>query len=212
MANKYKIMLYNNGRRVKCFGDYPSLTVVLHKFEEFINTNLILFPKLSNFNGFAMDYELVILGPPEAKNIRLAVDEIGRNITLQSPDNYTLRKIEKYFIEDVFTNKFTREQFFFADFVKRYVVVDNGTKIFYCVNNKLLIEYVDIDEYELFVLKNEEDCIRLNNLIRDFCVSTKLYHNIFLPKIDYSTTQQIFDLLESRYKIERAYMIRQSTR
>lgn len=209
---RYKIVLYNAGKRIKCLGTFDKYS----EANEFYQLNLvpknIFFPKISDWRGRQTDFELVLLGPPEGQNIDHIRDEIGRKVALTAPDGYTIKKISEYFVEETFLHKNTGQKLQFKDLVKRFVLGKPGTKLFHSIKNKLVIEYADIDDLDLFTLKNQSDAVRLNNIIRDFCMNAGIETNLYFPNMEKDLRIMVYKMCEDRLGLSRRYMTRESTR
>jgi hypothetical protein len=55
------------------------------------------------------------------------------------------------------------------------------TVIITTINNKLVLEYFENEHIDLFVVKNNDDSMRLNQLIKDFCNANKKNNFMFFP-------------------------------
>ena len=64
----YKIILYNNGKRVKVIKKYNTYTNAIKKYKELLDSNVVYFPKQTLWNGVKTDYELVLTAPIKNKS------------------------------------------------------------------------------------------------------------------------------------------------
>jgi hypothetical protein len=209
---RYKIVLYNAGKRVKCFGTFDKYSEANRIYQLNLATNKVLFPKLSAWGGKETDFELLLLGPPEGKHIDHTRDEYGRRIALKASEGHTIKKLSPYLIEETFVWKNKKKKVQFKDLVRECIVKKSGIKTFHTVKNKLVIEYLSNDQLDVFVLKTQDDAVRLNDTIREFCHANEIHSNMYFAYLSAEARKLMYDLVEDRLGIPRKYMSRESTR
>jgi hypothetical protein len=167
---------------------------------------------LTDLKGEKTDFELVLLGPPEGKNINHVRDELGRKITLKTSGNYTLKRIEPYYVEETFKHKNSETYYEFKEFAKTFLLKDEAPKVFMAITNKMVMEYMDSEEVHLFILKTEDDATRLIESVQEFCYSGGIHDHLFFPYTSIETRKQIYDKLEKSLGVTRSYLQKVSTR
>ena len=75
-----------------------------------------------------------------------------------------------------------------------------------------IVEYFENEEIDVFVLKNQEDSLRLNETIKVFSQTNGLINFIFFTDPTIDTVKRVYDALEENYGISREWMARTSTR
>jgi hypothetical protein len=91
-------------------------------------------------------------------------------------------------------------------------VNSGNTRVILSFNNKLVIEYFENERLDVFVLKNQEDSLRLNETIKVFTQTNGLTNFIFFNDPTIDTVRRVYDALEANYGISREWMARTSTR
>ncbi len=211
MGSSYKILLYNAGKRIKLLGKTKTYSECIKVYDNLLKANNIFFPKKYNWLGKETDYELVLIGPKSGTPIKHFRNDLGALVKVKSGGDFVVKKINPYSIEESFKHKNSGTTFDFKGLVKNFLV-SNETKVIISINNKLVIEYFENDNIDVFVLKNRDDSQRLNDTIKGFSYSNGLTNFIFFndPAID--AIKRIYDLLEENYGISREWMARVSTR
>jgi len=120
--------------------------------------------------------------------------------------------VTSYCVEETFKHKNTNTKHTFKTLVKDFLINNGNTRVILSINNKLVIQYFETDDLDVFVLKNREDSQRLNDTIKNFSYSNGLVNFIFFNDPTIDTIKPIYDALEERYGISREWMSRVSTR
>jgi uncharacterized protein (DUF488 family) len=212
VSKQYKILLYNNGKRVKVIDQIDTYTNAVKVYNEILKDNVCFFPKEYNWLGEPTDYELVMIGPKSGTSIKHFRNEMGALVKVKPKGNFVIKKINEYKIEEVFKHKNTGDKHTFRTLVKQFLVNNNNTKVVLSMNNKLVIEYFENEEIDVFVLKNQEDSLRLNETIKVFSQTNGLINFIFFTDPTIDTVKRVYDALEENHGISREWMARTSTR
>lgn len=207
----YKVILYNGGRRIKCFGHFWKYGDAIRKYNQLMEENQVYFPKKIMRDGSPADYELGITGPPEGKNIDYLRNELGTLIKVKPKGNFVMKKIEPFEIEEEFLYKNTNEVLDFKSLVKRFIVNSDKTNVIYCLNNKVVIEYFENDDIDLFAIKSVDDAIRLSDLIKEFTYANSLSNFIFFTEPTKENKIRLYDKLEEKLGLNRLYLQKTST-
>lgn len=207
----YKIVLYNSGNRIKLMEVFDKYGDAIRKYNQLLEENQVFFPKQYMWNGVKSDYELVLTGPKESKKIEHVRDEYGKLIEIVPKGDFIIKQINTYEVEELITHKNTGDKHNFRSFTKSFLI-SSLTKIVTSLNNKLVIEYFENENVDLFIVKNNEDSIRLNNLIKEFSYSNKLTNFIFFDDPNKDNKIRLYDKIEEKLGIDRNYIIKVTTR
>jgi L-cysteine desulfidase len=186
MGLPYKILLYNNGKRVNVLDRVDNYSNAVKIYNQIVKDNKCYFPK--NYNW------------------------LGALVKVIPKGNFVIKKITPYCIEETFKHKNTDTKHTFRTLVKNFLVNNTNTRVILSINNKLVIQYFENDDLDVFVLKNREDSQRLNETIREFSYANGLTNFIFFNDPTIDTIRPIYDSLEANYGISREWMSRVSTR
>lgn len=207
----YNIILYNSGKRIKLFKSFEKYGEAIRNYNQLLEENQVFFPKKNMWNGVKSDYELVLTGPKESKKIEYVRDDFGKLITIVPKGDFIIKQINIYEIEETFIHKNTGDKYNFKSLTKKFLV-NSSTKIITSLNNKLVIEYFENENIDLFILKNNDDSIRLNKLIKDFSIANKQSNYMFFEEPNYENKLRLYDKLENKLGLDRDYIIRITTR
>ena len=205
-------MLYNNGKRVKVIKKYNLYTNAIKNYRSMIKNNKVYFNKETLWNGSKTDYELGLTAPNKNKAKEYFRNEFGAMVKIKTKGNFVLKQINKYFVEEVFTDKLNNKKIVFRDLIKYLLKKKDTTCVIYVINNKVFIEYFENDDVDLYVLKNKDDAYRLSETIKEFVNVNQLTNFIFFQDPTLENKIRIYDLLQEQYKITREYMYRIGTR
>jgi hypothetical protein len=212
MGLPYKILLYNNGKRVNVLDRVDNYSNAVKIYNQIVKDNKCYFPKNYNWLGKETDYEVVLTGPKTGTSITYFRNDLGALVKVIPKGNFVIKKITPYCIEEVFKHKNTDTKHTFRTLVKNFLVNNTNTRVILSINNKLVIQYFENDALDVFVLKNREDSQRLNETIREFSYANGLTNFIFFNDPTIDTIRPIYDSLEANYGISREWMSRVSTR
>lgn len=207
----YKIVLYNNGKRIKTFERFKKYGDSIRKYNQLLEENQVFFPKRSMWDGVKSDYELVLIGPKESKKIEYVRDEFGKLINIVPKGEFSIKQINPYDVEDVITHKNTNKRYVFKEFVKTFLMTPL-TVVVTTINNKLVLEYFENENIDLFVVKNNADSMRLNELIKDFCNANKKMNFMFFDDPSKDNKVRLYDKIQEQMGLDRHYLIRITTR
>lgn len=212
MGLPYKILLYNNGKRVISLDTAKDYSDAIKLYKNIVKDNKCFFSKKSNWLGVPTDYEVVLIGPKTGTSITHFRNDLGALVKVVPKGNFVIKKITPYCIEEIFKHKNTDTKHTFKTLVKEFLVNNGDTRVILSINNKLVIQYFENDKLDVFVLKNREDSQRLNETIKNFTYSNNLGNFVFFNEPTIDTIRPIYDSLETNYGISREWMSRVSTR
>jgi len=202
----YKIILYNGGKRVKVIKKYLFYKNALNKYKELISNNKVYFSKEYYSHKGKTDYELVLIGPKTNKSKEFIPNNFGGKLRIKAGGDFSIRRVEKYQIEETFLDKIEKEKINFKILVKKMVKNKGLTNVVYLLNNKVCFSFFEKNDLDLYVLKNRYDSRRLFFKIHEFVSSNDLSNFIFFDKPLMSNKKELYDILENTYGISRDYM------
>lgn len=161
-------------------------------------------------DGSSTDFELGLVGPPDGKNIDFFRNEFGTLIKIKPKGDFVIKKLNPFEVEELFLYKNKNQLIDFKTFIKHFIF-NEKTNVIYCLNNKLVIEYFEDDEIQLFIFKSPDDAIRLNELIQQFTYANNLTNFIFFNDPTKENKIRLYDKLESKLNLSRVYLQKNST-
>lgn len=177
---KFKVVLYQNGKRIKTFANFRTYPEAQVYYTQKIQENQVFFSKEINWLGIKLEYEIAILGK-KGKKLEYVENEFGlkTQIEMKEGSEYFIKNINPFYIEENFKYWNKNEMINFRWMIKNVLMRTLTTKVIYCFNNKVLIIDDETDDYHLFIVKCESDSIRLTNLLRKFCITNKITSVLF---------------------------------
>ena len=139
VSKPYKILLYNNGKRVKVIDRIATYNESVKVYNQIFEANVCFFPKEYDWLGKETDYELVLIGPKTGTSINHFRNEMGALVKVKPKGDFVIKKIKPYPIEEVFKHKNTDEKHTFRSFVKKFLVNNDNTRVILSMSNKLII-------------------------------------------------------------------------
>ena len=207
----YKIILYNNGKKVKTFKTYNLYSNAIKKYRAMLKGNSVFFPKQFLWDGKKTDYELALTAPPQNKGKEYFRNEIGAVIKIKPKGNFIIKQLNKYPIEDSFKNKIDNKKYNFKSLVKKFLSAKDLTFTLIVVNNKLVVERFENEDLDVFVLKNKSAAILLLETVKSFNNTNNLTNFIYFDEPTDDIKSRLYETLEEKYGITRFYMQKIST-
>jgi hypothetical protein len=207
----YKIVLYNNGKKVKTFRAYNLYSNAIKKYRDMLKNNNVFFPKQFLWNGTKTDYELVLTAPAQNKSKEFFRNEMGAMVKIVPKGDFSIKQIEDYLIEDTFKNKIDNKKYNFKTLIKKILNVKDLTYTLIVINNKLVVERFENEDLDVFVLKNREIAYQLFEAIKSFNNANNLSNFIYFEDPTLDTRMRIYETLEEKYNISKFYMQKIST-
>lgn len=207
---KYKVVLYENGKRLKTFAGFRVYPEALEYYNNKIKSNKTFFPKEINWLGRELDYEIAILGK-KGRKLTKVQNDMGISIPIEmSPEaQFFIKDIHPYYIEEKFKYWNKNEMFTFKDLIKRTLMRTSTTKIVYNFNNKVLIVDDDTDDHHIFIVKCQSDAVRLVDTMRHFCIANNTTNVLFFYH-NFEVTE-MFDKLVKKLGIRRTELHKVTT-
>jgi hypothetical protein len=205
-SRRYKIILYNNGRRVKVIKKYTLYGNAIKKYREILKNNIVYFPKQYLWDGRKTKYELVLTAPPQNKGKEYVRNELGALVKIQTTPNFVIKQINDYGVEDVFTNRIDKKKYDFKLLIKKLMKEEHLTHVVSVINNKVVIEHFEDEAMDVFVFKNRKISYDLAETLKEFNNLNGISNFIYFMRPTFETRVGIYNNLESRYGIKRKYM------
>lgn len=164
----HKIVLFKNKKLKKVFSTYKEYNRCNTKFKELLKDNKSVEFYIDHANGNDVNYELAIICPKKETFI-FQKDEYGRNFeTVLDSDKFSICKIEPYYIEETI-RLYDRNTT--VTFNQIYDELSKIKDLFsLTVLNNKIVKQVE-SEFELFVLKNQNNAERFKDLICNKLIS-----------------------------------------
>lgn len=209
MEYNYQIVLFKNKVKKKIINKFKTHKKAVEFYNDLLKKNdEVIFDKEFE-NGVKSNYELAVIEKMSGTLLPVFLkDEIGRTIKVNLEDNdYTITKISKYKIDEVFLDYQTKKKITTKQFVRRYLSGD-GLKMVSKLNNKVVVQ--NDDDYKLFTFKNVDDSSRfLDNLSENF-MSSKRTDCMFVKDSSTQQRKYLYQILSEK-GFPKSYLIRHST-
>lgn len=205
----YQIVLFKNKTKKKIIKKFKTHKRANSYFESLMEqSDAVIFDKKYE-NGVECSYELALLEKTSGTFLPIFLkDEFGRKIKVSlDDDDFTILKIMKYKIEELFLDYSKNEKINLDKLFKTYLKED-GLKLISKLNNKIIIQ--NDDKFNLFTFKNDDDSLRFIDNVSEHFINEKRYDCMFVK--DYTTSQRkyLYNLLEEN-GFQKNYLIRHST-
>lgn len=205
----YQIVLFKNKTKKKIIKKFKTHKRANSYFESLMEqSNAVIFDKKYE-NGVECSYELALLEKTSGTFLPIFLkDEFGRKIKVSlDDDDFTILKIMKYKIEELFLDYSKNEKINLNQLFKTYLKED-GLKLISKLNNKIIIQ--NDDKFNLFTFKNDDDSLRFIDNVSEHFINEKRYDCMFVK--DYTTSQRkyLYNLLEEN-GFQKNYLVRHST-
>jgi hypothetical protein len=145
MEYNYQIVLFKNKVKKKIINKFKTHK----KANEFYNSLLtesdeVIFD-MEYENGVKSNYEIAIVERMSGTMLPVFLkDELGRTVKVKlEDDDYTITKILKYKIDEVFLDYQTKKKINTKQFIRRYLSGD-GLKLISKLNNKIIVQNDDV--------------------------------------------------------------------
>jgi hypothetical protein len=205
--NKYKIVLFRNGERVKCFFSSNRLDSVQNKYNELISEKKPKFI-VEYLSRKKVRFELGIVTTEDVGDDIYLKDDMGRTKTVGvSGDEYNMLKLIPYWREEFIYNHQTQSKVSYCEVIDTYLPKD-GFKQVFTINNKLVIQ--NDNEFKMFSLKTVSDAARLIDLIEFDLLDEIRVDCLFVRDTNTVQRKQLYTLLEGA-GYERAFLRKQYT-
>jgi hypothetical protein len=173
-----------------------------------VESDTVIFNKKYE-NGYEGEYEIAILEKVSGTFLPVFLkDNIGRNIKVNlEDDDYSIKKINKYNIEELILDTTLNKKINSNEFIKMYLS-SPGFKLISKLNNKIIVQNDNI--FNLFTLKNDDDCSRFIDSLSNYFINQQRNDCMFVK--DYSSAQRkyLYNLLVDN-GFSKSYLQRQST-
>lgn len=205
----YQIVLFKNKTKKKIIKKFKTHKRANSYFESLMEqSDAVIFDKKYE-NGVECSYELALLEKTSGTFLPIFLkDEFGRKIKVSlDDDDFTILKIMKYKIEELFLDYSKNEKINSDQLFKTYLKED-GLKLISKLNNKIIIQ--NDDKFNLFTFKNDDDSLRFIDNVSEHFINEKRYDCMFVK--DYTTSQRkyLYNLLEEN-GFQKNYLVRHST-
>lgn len=205
----YQIVLFKNKTKKKIIKKFKTHKRANSYFESLMEqSDAVIFDKKYE-NGVECSYELALLEKTSGTFLPIFLkDEFGRKIKVSlDDDDFTILKIMKYKIEELFLDYSKNEKINLDQLFKTYLKED-GLKLISKLNNKIIIQ--NDDKFNLFTFKNDDDSLRFIDNVSEHFINEKRYDCMFVK--DYTTSQRkyLYNLLEEN-GFQKNYLVRHST-
>jgi hypothetical protein len=207
MLKKYKIILLQNSVPKKTLFTSNVKRTTFHKFHKFLGSKKPLFTRKYVKRKFCQ-FELAVFSKENNNSSVYRKNSLGKNVKVEIDiPNYFIMELDSYWVEELVYDHQNKSRISLDVLMDTYLPKKNFKQVF-TLNNKLIIQIDDV--FEIFSLKNVDDCGRVLNIIKEIFISSGRVDCLFVP--DSSTVQrkQLYKLLEN-YGFDRKFLYKQYT-
>jgi|TARA_R110001592_G_scaffold41594_5_gene135755 hypothetical protein len=205
--NKYKIILFKNGKRVKCFFSSNSYKSILRKYSNIINEKKPKFI-IEYLSRKKTRFEVGVVTTESVDDSIFVKDEFGRTKEVTMGDTtYSIVKLLPYWREELIYDHTSKTKITYLDFLSTYLNYKDFKQVF-TLNNKLVVQ--NDEEFNLFSLKTVSDALRLIDIIEFELMDAGRMDCLFVRDTNTVQRKQLYDLLE-RKGYDRGFLRKQYT-
>ena len=205
--NKYKIILFKNGKRVKCFFSSNSYKSILKKYTNIINKKKPKFV-IEYLSRKKVRFEIGVVTTESVDDIIFVKDEIGRTKEITMGNNvYNIIKLLPYWKEEFIYDHTKKSKISYMDFLSTYLNSKDFKQVF-TLNNKLIVQ--NEDYFNLFSLKTVSDALRLIDIVEFEIMDAGRMDCLFVRDTSTVQRKQLYDMLE-RKGYDRTFLRKQYT-
>lgn len=210
---RYKVVIYSNQKQKKILYDSRTYYPSKRKYDEYLAANDIVFPKMWDWLGNRLNFELVLLGNwGDVMEKYKAPSGVVYNVGRATKDGFHIKEIKPYLIEEKFKYHNTNKMVRFRDVVK-LMVKERYTKTIINFTNKVLIEVVEKDEMHLYILKNKLDAQRLYDEVKKFYYANHITDCFFFSAPPRGTeSYDFYSRISEQLNIDKDQLWKVSTR
>jgi len=191
----YLIVLFKNKVQRKIVKSF----VTFNRAKDFYNRKVkdsdkIRFPKKYE-TGKPAEYELAIIGKKKVNTLPIYKrDEMGRTVKVElESDEKEIIDIKPYFKEEKLFDVKRQEKIGLEQFIKKFLTGKVGVKLVSRINHKIIVQ--NESDIDLFSLKNEEDSLRLIELLREDFKKQKKVDIILVSECSSRQKSNLYKLL-----------------
>lgn len=205
--NKYKIILFKNGERLKSFFSSNNKKSIHAKYNELINEKKPKFV-IEFLARKKVRFEIGIVTTEGNGETIFVKDSVGRTKNISLGDStYNIIKLLPYWKEEFIYSHESKSKISFTELMDAHIQIGDFKQVF-TLNNKLIIQ--NEDNFKLFSLKTVSDASRLIDIIEFDVLDSGRTDCLFVRDRDTVQRKQLYSLLEG-VGFDRAMLRKQYT-
>ena len=191
--NKYKIILFKNGERLKSFFSSNNKKSIHAKYNELINEKKPKFV-IEFLARKKVRFEIGIVTTEGNGETIFVKDSVGRTKNISLGDStYNIIKLLPYWKEEFIYSHESKSKISFTELMDAHIQIGDFKQVF-TLNNKLIIQ--NEDNFKLFSLKTVSDASRLIDKIEFDVLDSGRTDCLFVRDRDTVQRKQLYSLLE----------------
>ena len=192
--NKYKIILFKNGERLKSFFSSNNKKSILTKYNKLIGEKKPKFV-IEFLSRKKVRFELGIVTTEGNGDTIFVKDSVGRTKQVSMGDStYNIIKLLPYWKQEFIYSHQDKNKISFMELMDNHIQNTDFKQVF-TLNNKLIIQ--NDDNFKLFSLKTVSDASRLIDIIEFEVLDVGRGDCLFVRDTDTVQRKQLYNLLES---------------
>lgn len=192
---RYMIVLFFNKTIIKVYHNTMKKGDVTDKWHELKTEKKPRYIRMNNNRGKSRIYELALIYPADKRSKPTYTrDELGRNVEVKiESKKHRVKEIIPYWVEETIYDYETKKHIRYHEFIDIFSSVTEISQIFK-LNNKIILQ-ID-DKFRMFGNKNNDDCNRLFDILREDLLNKNCGNFIFIKDITTAQRTSLYKLLE----------------
>jgi hypothetical protein len=208
MDHNYLIVIFKNNIKSKLINKFITEDRAIDYFKSLKkNMESVIFP-VECKNGKNVKLELALLTNKPTKNNLFLKDDIGRQIKINlSDENFTIKEILKYKIEEKFLEVRKNRKLDSKEFLEKFLN-KNGIKMLSKLNNKVILQ--NDDKIDLFTFKSIKESERFLECLQNYLYENNKKDCIIVKDVSITQRKYLYEILVNE-GFDKKYLFRQST-
>ncbi len=205
----YTIVLFRNKHKKKILKRFINRKRAEDFFSKLIKNSEEVIFDVKFENGKEVNYEIGIVEKSSGQNLPTYLnDSLGRNIKVKLDEsNQILSKIKPYKKEEKIFDIKNNKKISTQEFIKNYLKSDT-LKVLSVLNNKIIVQKDEI--FNIFSLKNEEECTRFINCLSLHFFKNKRNDCLFVNDTSTPQKKYLISILEN-HGVDKKILYRKHT-
>lgn len=194
---RYMIILFFNKKVIKVYHNTMRKRDVTEKWHELTTERVPRFLRMETNRGKDRVYELALIYPADKRSKPTYTrDHLGRNVEAQiESKKHRIKEIIPYWKEETIYDYESKKRLRYHDFLDIFAQVTDIAQIFK-LNNKLVLQ-ID-DNVRMFGNKNNNDCNRLFDILREDLLEKKCGNFIYVKDVTTVQRMKLYDMLTEK--------------
>jgi hypothetical protein len=194
---KYKIVLFENNKKLKVFAIKARKETILEYWHEFKTQRKPRFVKEFRGRNRPLKYELMLLYPKDKTIAKTFIkDELGRNREAELvSETHKIKEIIPYWVEETVYDFDLKNRIRYHEALNFIKSISELTQIF-TLNNKVFIYNENL--IKVYGNVNKLNAEKFFNLLKEDLLDKKIHNFLFVKDVTTYQRTQLYNLLEEK--------------